>query len=508
MKTKFKNKIVLTVIFSVFSIIGVVGQAPPMCGHCGAVAEDVNAACKALGQTGGVIIFRDNDGKLCYCNCSCLAFFTPIAIADNTYKKIGDVTVGEQILALDKNKKWVKTTVTFSGGTQDETYRNPYMIYVKTEDNATLIATADHLFYMPDGSLKRADRLKSTDMLVNNNLKPVKIVELTSGEYIGKIHNVATGKWVADNVETDGHLINTFGVISGDYFLQLNYKNETNEAQPQLGTSANALKMASVLPMMFSVSSDGKIVDMKKNGYSDILTIKNKTVTKSTLESAFSGTVYSFTPSAPKELPKDAVYFIPPGSDIASVPLAPLDNTIPYEMAVYLENHFKTYFPDVVFRIDWNDDTVNAYARLEPGNVKTVTLLGGLIRHPYLQLEGVGLVLAHELGHHFGGAPRYQSPGLSWASCEGQADYWGSKIGMRKVWWGAYAVEQLEKGALQVYNLFAYGLQGGNLISIDAQKAAQSPAAAGLCSHPPAQCRLDTYRAAVRLNPKPPCAGD
>jgi hypothetical protein len=501
MKTTIKQQLLLTFCIAVFTIHEMVGQAPPMCGHCGQVAGDVNEACKALGQTGGVIIFRDNNGTLCYCNCSCLAFFTPIAIGDNTYKKIGEVQVGENILTLSKEKKWVKTPVTFSGGTDDATYTNPYMIYVKTEDNATLIATADHLFYMPDGTLKRADRLNANDRLVNDLQKPVKIIELTSGEYVGKIHNVATGTWSKDDVQIDGHLINTFGVISGDYFLQLNYKNENTENQPQLGASTNLPKINNLESMAYSISSDGKIVDMKKNGKSDeYLNVTTKQIKNTTSES-FGESTYSFTPSSTKKAPADAVFFIPPGQDVASVPLAPLDNTIPYEMAVYLQNHFKTYYPSIEFRINWTDDTVNAFASRE-GNRQVVTLYGGLIRHPYMQLEGVGLVLAHEIGHHLGGAPRY--PGIPWASCEGQADYWGSKIAMRKVWWGAYAVEQLEKGSQQVYNLFAYGLQAGNLMTIDNHK----PKAAGLCTHPPAQCRLDTYRSAIFLGPKPPCAGD
>lgn len=68
--------------------------------------------------------------------------------------------------------------------------------------------------------------------------------------------------------------------------------------------------------------------------------------------------------------------------------------------------------------------------------------------------------------------------------------------------WGPYAIEQTEKGGVQLYNLFAYGLRAGNLFEM------KTPAMAGLCSHPPAACRLATYRAANRLEDKPACAGD
>jgi len=78
---------------------------------------------------------------------------------------------------------------------------------------------------------------------------------------------------------------------------------------------------------------------------------------------------------------------------------------------------------------------------------------------------------------------------------------------MRKVWFGQYAVENIEKGSLQLYNLFAYGLTK-NLITLDWESYKKINNLAGLCSHPAATCRLETYRAAMRADPKPLCAGD
>lgn len=480
MKLKFKLYYLLYLAL-ILNHHDLYSQPPPKCGHCGEIANDVNEACKALGQAGGVIIVRQPDGKLCYCNCSCLAFFTPVQVDKELYKKIGDVKIGDMIMTLNKDKTWTKSKVNFSGGTEDSTYTNPYMIYVKTEDNSVLISTPDHLYLLPNGSLKRADRLNISDKLVNNELKPVKIVELTSGTYVGKIHHIATGQWDSTNVTTDNHLINTFGIISGDYFLQLFYKNEENEMLPQLGTAKNLSKVFDTASMRFIV--DKRLFSIKAP----------MAISKGT-----DGFTYSFKPNVRTADPPGAVYFIPPGLDSSAVMLFALDYTIPYEMAEYLNQHFKTFYPQIEYRIAWTDDRVNAFASRE-GNKWVVTLLGGLIRHPYMQLEGVGLVLAHEIGHHLGGPPHY---GGTWASCEGQADYWGARIAMRKVWFGQYAIEQLEKGSLQVYNLFAYGLRAGNLMQLDLSKIA---AAAG-CGHPPAQCRLDTYRAAIFLNPKPGCA--
>jgi hypothetical protein len=175
---------------------------------------------------------------------------------------------------------------------------------------------------------------------------------------------------------------------------------------------------------------------------------------------------------------------------------------LPYEMAVYLVNHFKVYYPDVTYHIEWGDNTVNAYA-WKQGSTRHVAILGGLLRHVYVKQEGAGLVLAHELGHHYGGEPRY--PNNPWASCEGQSDYWGALIGMRKVWFGHYAMEQIDEGSTQLRNLFMYGLTGGNLFDVVLPEPKPGSLMAG-CSHPPAQCRYDTYKAAMRLDDKPSCA--
>lgn len=77
----------------------------------------------------------------------------------------------------------------------------------------------------------------------------------------------------------------------------------------------------------------------------------------------------------------------------------------------------------------WTDDTVNASAQ-QIGKTWVVNMYGGLARHPLTSDDGFALVVCHELGHHIGGAPR---KGSSWASNEGQADYFGSMKCLRRV---------------------------------------------------------------------------
>ena len=152
-----------------------------------------------------------------------------------------------------------------------------------------------------------------------------------------------------------------------------------------------------------------------------------------------------------------------------------------------------------VYHIEWLDNTVNAYAWRQNGQ-RHVALLGGIIRHRFMQRQGVGLVLAHELGHHYGGAPTYPSNGLS---CEGQADYWGASVGMRAVWRGVHYFEEMRAAIDQLFNLFSNGV----VRTISEEEEEQIYAESAGCSHPPAACRRDTYIAAMRLDPKPACAG-
>lgn len=82
----------------------------------------------------------------------------------------------------------------------------------------------------------------------------------------------------------------------------------------------------------------------------------------------------------------------------------------------------------LVIERNWTDDTVNAYAQRQ-GNVYKISMFGGLARHEAVTQDGFALVACHELGHHLGGAPKTSS----WASNEGEADYYGNLKCLRRV---------------------------------------------------------------------------
>lgn len=81
---------------------------------------------------------------------------------------------------------------------------------------------------------------------------------------------------------------------------------------------------------------------------------------------------------------------------------------------------------------NWEDGTVNAFASRR-GGTWNVAMFGGLARHEAITSDGFALVVCHELGHHIGGAPKKSSVFSSWASNEGQSDYFATAKCLRRV---------------------------------------------------------------------------
>lgn len=84
----------------------------------------------------------------------------------------------------------------------------------------------------------------------------------------------------------------------------------------------------------------------------------------------------------------------------------------------------------------WNNNSVNAFA-IPYGIYRQITMFGGLGRHPEMTTDVLRLVACHEVGHHLAGRPYWpmqdeMNPNTfiegseSWASSEGQSDYYAS----------------------------------------------------------------------------------
>lgn len=166
----------------------------------------------------------------------------------------------------------------------------------------------------------------------------------------------------------------------------------------------------------------------------------------------------------------------------------------------------------------WSDGTVNAFASRQ-GNTWIVQMYGGLARHGEITPDGFALVLCHEIGHHIGGLPRYTQNGNSWASNEGQSDYFAATKCLRRLWadennqdivsrmgipselktkceseWGnaedQAVCQRIGMAGLSTTRMFAV-LSAGRMPAFDTPDRTQVNTTVE--KHPPYQCRLDTY---------------
>lgn len=100
---------------------------------------------------------------------------------------------------------------------------------------------------------------------------------------------------------------------------------------------------------------------------------------------------------------------------------------------------------ELVFKSDWQDGTVNAYATRET-ETWTVHVPGGIARAQGMTKDSFALIVCHELGHHLGGAPKtflYEG----WPSAEGQADYFATSKCLKRyyeeLWNEEYSLENV-----------------------------------------------------------------
>ena len=157
---------------------------------------------------------------------------------------------------------------------------------------------------------------------------------------------------------------------------------------------------------------------------------------------------------------------------------------------------------------DWGDGSVNAWA-WRIADEYHLEVPGGMSRFHLINEEAFILVVCHEIGHLLGGAPARNST----ISLEGQADYFASTHCMKRILPQLEAYKPVEASddiirlceKSQDSSICIRTLAGAQALSNYFSWIVKEPfpeisresgvvVSRTITSHPPAQCRLDTYK--------------
>ena len=224
--------------------------------------------------------------------------------------------------------------------------------------------------------------------------------------------------------------------------------------------------------------------------------------------------------------PENDLYISSDDKSAGTVTKDEFDKAVQEMRDIYTPLFQNEYNATLDLQADWEDGTVNAFAQ-QLGRTWRVKMFGGLARHPEATLDGFRAVICHEIGHHIAGAPRKSSWfGVTWASNEGQSDYYATTKCLRKLFsegehvektlkvWSSDNLSEDEQHAKNLCDSTYYedldkavclrgALAGQSLarllgsLSGNAEVSFSNPdqneAERTNHNHPQAQCRMDTY---------------
>jgi hypothetical protein len=455
--------------------------------HCQGVYEVNKVPCTVNGQPAMCCPFNQYtayrvesaDGSACYCCCSCFAWGTPIAVPEGI-KEIQNFLVGDPVMVAGESLSWGPATVEFSDGTGVDTFASE-MVQVtfagREGGEAHLVVTPNHLFFTPGGRLRPAGTLVPGDLLVQFDGTTTPVLRLELGLLKVGVHHIATSTTTAHSME--GHLLNSNGIVTADYALQVSMSDA--------GTADRLLVEGHQELAWFGTPEYARAnPHLQVDGFSARAAGANTTAEETHAP--------SFEPFGGRavRIPEHAQRFF---SRKQALQLAERAPQFPYssgagvEIIRYLFKVYGAFYPGVNFYLDAESLEPNAWSFREYG-MSHVVVSGALGRLKDLGLQGMGVVVAHELGHLFGGQPQN---GLGY-TCEGASDYAGVAAIMRQAWLGTLYGTMARTGVAQVETLFGY-LDPG------------STHPESTCDGISLRCRSAAMMAGMNGLPLPACAG-
>jgi hypothetical protein len=463
--------------------------------YCGKNKKQIDGDCHDLDyQAGNKIILQGIPGMpRCWCVCSCLAVDTPVTTPDGTVK-VQDIVPDETVvLAAGRGLAWTPTVVTqASFATPGLTEHAIYIQYLLNGEEKGLIVTRDQPLLLANRSLIVADQLQLDDQLIDRDGTPVQVTDVHWGSYSGNFYEFAT-KMEPPDAELDDHLVLINGIVSGDFAIQVYTRIDVSDnaapERPGVGSEEwvekHADRSSQAATTLALRSGDTPAAAATRSGPYQLT------------GSANAGP--AFVPAEPVTVPAHAADFLPPWQAMIVKRVAPHHPTSdPYyhQLLDWLLRQFRCLYPDIEFLTDWYSGDPNSHSWIDYRK-GFVLVKGAMARLDALEMEGLALVVAHEVGHLLG-VPDGSPTGVT---CEGEADYYGAKIVLRKLWFGEYYADNVIKAVDQVQTVFEYVTSADGYESKETQDVA-----AAMNKYPSIECREATFLAAQQLAPKPECA--
>lgn len=437
--------------------------------HCSSQQGNVNQICKEEGwPIGHKVLVCNTLGECCNCTCSCFLHGTQVAVSCNEFEAIEKIRVKDKVLACGSDLNWKEEEVMFSNGTAKDSVSFLIQIFYREGDQVkNLFCTEDQPFLMSSKLLKRADKLRVGDYLTLFNGNTSEITEIKYVTVESGVHHISTGILKPDSL--DGHLLNIQGVVAADYVVQL-FQDEL----PDLFEA----------PMLKSVRNIDQMISREEV---EEVTLKEYITSAKQKESTFwSNTLLKSSIKTPDSSTSFLTH--KQASQISAfVPKHSFGEVNRISQIEYLFKIFKAFYPEVNFLSDWSNEDGNAYVTTLD-NEYYLILQGGLARCKPISIEGLAIIISHELGHIYGGDPK-RPDGFS---CDTQSDFYATRIVMRKVWYEDLYSQMVFPGMEQIKVLFSY--------LSDAEEKVEG------CITPTLNCRIETLMAGATSPQLPKCA--
>ncbi|HEY6391848.1 MAG TPA: hypothetical protein VIX89_11255 [Bryobacteraceae bacterium] len=411
----------------------------------------------------GTPVPQVENGKKCYCCCSCFSYDTPILINEGVFAPIQSIQLKQYIPSTGPSLgTWSPREVTYSDGMGPDltftfTYTLCYRYQVGDEPLRFMIVTADHLYLMADGKLKAVQMLVSGDQLRRADGATSEVVFSVRGNYTGGLHHISLGDF--DGHDLNGHLINANGLVSSDYIVQLCY-------------SSGALDQNLISDSPQEMTADFRGMNAAATAFVNDRAQWPQGFTPQPVDSQFNIPLYAhrfLTDKQAEDVRMNGEYSSP-------------GNVISISQADYLYSVYDALGPDLIYLNDWNNEAPNAYSWMAGGQ-RLVVMTGGLLRLYGLSLEGLALILAHMVAMEEG------------AKCVGEGDYQSTYNYFRRFWLDELFFYMTERALAQIRHLFSL---------VSEENSGGNPELP--CYDPSLDCRMTAFERGVGMLGVPECA--